>query len=344
MPEFSYIYNLIWLLPTVICFIIAIKRRPASLLYSSKKHLDNSGAVKFSVKRNLPDFLYLISAFFIIIALTGPRYGKGNVIKRSDGIDIMLVFDVSGSMSYTDIPEYITDNNTLNKALKNKTIVPRIDVAKEALLKFIEARPYDRIGLVSFAALPFTICPPTLDHQFLASHLTRIQAGMYDQVAPGTALASPIAIATNSLKSSNAKRRVIVLFTDGANNVSETISPMQAADLAVQYNINIYTIAIGSNQAIIPGRGFFGPSIVRDQYDKSLLKQIAQTSKGMFMQVDDNDSFNEAMNEINLLEKTSVVEQKFTSYQEFFPFFVLCAIIIMAIAFILENTICLRIP
>ena len=204
-------------------------------------------------------------------------------------------------------------------------------------------RPNDRLGLIAFAGLPFTVCPPTLDHDFLTGHLDILEAGMFSQTAGGTAPASPIAIATNNLKKSDAKRRVMVLFTDGANTVDDVITPAQAAELADDYNVTIYTVGIGSDRAL--QKGFFGRyQMGSSDLDEEILKEIAELTDGLYIKAADQDKFKEAMEQINKLEKTTIIQPEFTTYKELFPKFLILALILGALSFLLEHTFCLRIP
>ena len=144
-------------------------------------------------------------------------------------------------------------------------------MAKEEIIKFIEKRPNDRIGLVGFANLPYSACPPTLDHGWLIQNMNRLEPGV---IGDKTGIAGPIASAVQRLKNSDSKRRVIVLFTDGSNNVDARVSPRQAAKLAKEFNIIIYTVGIGSNRAYALQRGFFGTQFteVQGEFDEKLLK------------------------------------------------------------------------
>ncbi len=320
-----------------------MRRKPATILFSSTHNLKKSKAHYFSWRRSLPVFFYFFSGLFLILALTGPKKGVGLIQERSEGIDIILALDVSGSMKSMDIPSKMNSVDEINRALQSGDLKERMDVAKSGLEKFVDARSQDRIGLIAFAGLPFTVCPPTLDHQFLKANLKNLSAGMFSRTAGGTGIASPIAIATNSLKSSTAKRRVMVLFTDGENTVDDIITPIQAADLALNCDITIYTVGIGSNRAI--QKGFFGrPEIVNNSFDRQLLQDIAEKTKGIYLGVEDKDSFAEAMEQINKFEKTTIIQPKFTSYKELYPILLVIAIILLAIGFTLEQTYSLRIP
>ncbi len=344
MPEFTSPWFFLLLIPLTIITIVALRRRPAAILFSDTQSVKESGGkVAFSWLRACPDLLFFVAGLMIVIALAGPRKGIGLVKERTEGIDIMLVLDVSGSMQTIDIPEKYKTGPEIQRAYDKGDLKNRMEVAKRELEHFVKNRPSDRIGLISFAGLPFTVCPPTLDHDYLTGHLQLLKAGMFDRTAGGTGMASPIAIATNSLKASDSKRRVIVLFTDGANNIEDTITPEQAAELAANYNITIYTVGIGSDRAIVID-SFFGARSVKDEFDEPLLQAIAEKTNGIYMKAADEDRFRDTMEKINKLEKVTIIQPRFTTYKLLFSGFLLAAIILVALAFILEHTVCLRIP
>jgi Ca-activated chloride channel family protein len=276
--------------------------------------------------------------------MTQPRKGIDRVKQRADGIDIVLAIDVSGSMQAIDIPDELQTSDQLTEAYQNGKLENRMRVAKEELRKFVNKRPNDRIGLIAFAAKPFTICPPTLDHDFLLGHLQMLKAGMFSRIANGTGLASPIAIATNNLKNSDAKRRVMVLFTDGSNNINTTITPKQAAQLAADYNIIIYTVGIGSSRIIINDM-FGNPRVQTDQeFDDQMMKEIAKYCDGIYLKAQDQKAFAKAMEQINKLEKTTIIQNKFTNYKQLHQPLIFSGLILLLLAFLLQQTYCLRIP
>ena len=344
MFEFTNPWFFLLFIPLTMTLLIAVKRRPATISFSDAAHLREAGAKSgFSLIRSFPDLCLFLAGAAMITALAGPRKGIGIVKQRAEGIDIILAIDVSGSMEVIDIPEKYKTNEALQRAF-NKGLLPnRINVAKRELKEFVKSRPNDRLGLIAFAGLPFTVCPPTLDHDFLTGHLDMLKAGMFSETAGGTALASPIAIATNNLKKSDAKRRVMVLFTDGANTVDDVITPTQAAELANDYNVTIYTVGIGSERAL--RKGFFGRyEPAQSDLDESLLKEVAKLTDGLYIKAADEDKFKEAMAQISKLEKTTIIQPEFTTYKSLFPKLIILALILGALSFFLEHTFCLRIP
>jgi len=344
MPELQQPLYLLLFVPLIIFFIISLKRKPATLSFSNIEVMKQTGAQLFSWRRQFPNILIFIATSFLIVAMTQPRKGIDKVKQRADGIDIVLAIDVSGSMQAIDIPEKLNTTEELTDAFNSGKLKNRMEVAKDELKKFVKKRPSDRIGLIAFAGKPFTICPPTLDHDFLLGHLQMLKAGMFAQTAGGTGLAAPIAIATNNLKTSDAKRRVLVLFTDGSNNVESTITPQQAAQLASDYNIIIYTIGIGSSRVIV--NDLFGqPSVQNDrEFDDRLMKEIAKLCEGEYIPAKDQEAFAKAMDQVNKLEKTTIIQNKFTNYKDLYLPLILIGLVLLLLAFFLQQTYCLRIP
>ncbi len=344
MPELQQPLFLLLILPLIILFIVALRRKIPTLMFSNTEAIKKAGATHFSYRRNAPLFLVFIATLLFIVALTGPRKGIDKIKQRTDGIDIMLAIDVSGSMEAIDIPAQYDTSEKLSAAYNSGALKNRMEVAKKELENFVSKRPSDRIGLIAFAGQPFTVCPPTLDHSFLTGHLQMLKAGMFSQTAGGTGLASPIAIAVNSLKKSDAKRRVMVLFTDGSNNVDAAITPLQAAKMASDYKITIYTVGIGSGR-VIRKSPFGQPSVQNDQeFDEELMKEIAKNCSGLYLRANDQDDFVEVMNQINTLEKTTIIQSQFTNYNDLFTPLVLAGLILLLLAFLLQNTLSLQIP
>jgi Ca-activated chloride channel family protein len=219
-------------------------------------------------------WLILIGTGILIIALARPRFGDEKVVIRSMGIDIVLAIDMSGSMQAMDVPRNVTDGQKLLSMVKNKEVINRLEVAKREIKKFIEARPNDRIGLIGFADLAYSFAPPTLDHDWLIDRLEQLTPGM---IGDATGIASPIGSAVNRLKNSTAKRRVLVLFTDGANTAENRLTPEQTAQLAKEMNVVIHTVGIGSKNAFV-----FSPEYgnrflpVDGSFDEELMRNIAK--------------------------------------------------------------------
>jgi Ca-activated chloride channel family protein len=246
-------------------------------------------------------------------------------------------------MRALDIPRDMKTEQQLSEALKDGKIKTRIEVAKDEIKKFIEKRPNDRIGLIGFAQLPYNICPPTLDHGWLIDNLKRLKPGIIGQA---TEIAGPIASGVQRLDKSDSKRRVLVLFTDGANTVNARISPRQAAKLGEACDVVIYTVGIGSENALILDNSMFGSSYVPagGTFDEALLKDISKISGGKYYHAYDAKGLAEAMADINKIEKTTVEQPKYIDYKEFAPTLAAFVLILLLLGFFLENTVFLSIP
>jgi Ca-activated chloride channel homolog len=338
---FAYPWLLLLYLPYLV-LLFYLRRRPApAVVVASVQPFAAATSRKKSL--GLPFILFTLAAGLLIFALARPRLGSEKIVLRADGIDIMLALDLSGSMKCYDVPKNITTHKQLRNAVENKELKNRLEVAKEEIRKFIIQRPNDRIGLVGFANMAYNASPPTLDHGWLLANLERLQPGI---IGDGTGIASPIASAVHRLEKSDSKRRVLVLFTDGSNNVNARISPRQAAKFAKTCDVAIYTVGIGSDNAFSLQNTFAGPQFrqISGQFDESLLHDIATFSDGKYYRAYDQDGLEKAMNDINKLEKTSVEQPKYIEYKEFAPTIIALALAVLVIGFMLDNSLYLKLP
>ena len=342
MFEFAYpsLLFLLLLIPLLWLYLAVLKKEP-SLTVSSVRVFGVKSKKKF---RRLPftDYLLLLAGVLLIIALARPRKGDERVVVRSNGIDIIIAIDMSGSMQAIDVPRDITSSTALFEAIKKREVVNRLEVAKREITRFIESRPNDRIGLLGFADLAYSFSAPTLDHKWLIERLDQLEPGM---IGDATGIASPVASAVSRLKESKAPRRVLVLFTDGANTAENRITPEQAAMLAKDFNVIIHTVGIGSTNAYVLDETFGSRFVpVGDSFDEKLLRSLAEKTGGNYFHAADAEGMKKVMNEINQLEKTTVEQPKYVEYKEFAPS--LCAVALLLIAFSLltSSTVRLRIP
>lgn len=343
--SFAYPWILTACIPLAIIVWYALRRKPlpSILAPSAKPFQRQDGKDGRRLAISLPLLLYAAAAAVMIAALARPRQGEEKVVVRAEGIDIILALDLSGSMQIIDVPRRITDNNQLRKALASGELQNRLEIAKKEIRSFVEKRPNDRIGLIGFAGSPYNVCPPTLDHAWLLSHLERLEPGMLDD---GTGLAAPVASAVHRLEKSEAKRRVLVLFTDGANNINARITPVQAAQLAKASNVVVYTVGIGSQNAFVVDNSFGMSRIVpvRDEFDEPLLREIAAVADGKYYQAFDIEGLAEVMGDINKLEKTSVEQPRYIEYRETAPLLAAIALALLLLGFVAENTFSLSVP
>ena len=344
-PDFAFPWLLLLILPAAAVFWAALRKKQPSIRFSDLRPAAVCGKKFRSAawKRFIPAAMIAFSLVMIILALARPREGLEEIRRRTDGVDIILALDVSGSMDAIDIPGDTTTKHQLQQGLSSGRIAARLEVAKKEIAKFIKARPADRIGLIVFAQQPYIVCPPTLDHGWLLSNLTRLTPGI---IGDKTGIAGPIASAVRRLKESDSKRRIIVLFTDGANNINAKVSPRQAAKLAKTFDITVYTVGIGSDRSIYPQSTPLGVQYlpVENDFDEPLLREIAESTDGRSYRANDTDSMNEAMKEIDSLEKTTFEQQTLINWRELsFPLISAALIAILA-AFLLEQTIFLKAP
>ncbi len=337
-----------WLLLLLVPLALALwrawaKPSPSIVLPSAIPFRSSSAGHGLWLKRLLPFSLYALAGVLMVFAIARPRHGIEEILQRSEGIDIMLAIDLSGSMSAYDIPDNIKVQSQLESEIRSGLLKSRIDIAKDEIKKFILARPNDRIGLIGFGPLPYAACPPTLDHAWLIANLAKLDAGI---IGDGTGIAGPVASATQRLKGSEAKRRVMVLFTDGSNNINAKVSPRQAAKLAASFDVVIYTVGIGSPNAAVIRDGFFGKQLIQlqDEFDEPLLKDMAATTGGRYYKAADAAGMAKAMDEIDKLEKTIVEQPRIVNWKEWGPTLCAIALFLALAAFALESTLFLRIP
>jgi Ca-activated chloride channel family protein len=275
--------------------------------------------------------LPVIAAALMVVGMARPRLAHGRTDVTASGIDIMLGLDVSGSMQALD---FKIGGQRVN----------RIDVVKSVVSKFVDERPDDRIGIVAFAGAPYLISPLTLDHDWLQQNLERVSVASVDD---GTAIGSAIATSVNRLRESPAKSKIIILLTDGMNNAGK-ISPMAAAEAAKAMGVKIYTIAVGvRGEAPIPVKDASGNThlvMAKVDVDEKTLQAISALTGGEFYRATDTDSLKNIYEQINQLEKTTQVAQRYEHYQELFRWALFPAIALLGLGFGLENTRFRRLP
>jgi Ca-activated chloride channel family protein len=262
---------------------------------------------------------------FLTIALARPQSTSRGENVSTEGIDIILVNDISGSM----LAEDFRPN--------------RIEAAKKVAMDFIDGRPTDRIGLVIFSGESFTQCPLTLDHGVIKSLLSEIKSGMIED---GTAIGMGLATAVSRLKDSKAKSRVIVLLTDGINNRG-SIDPLTAAGIAQQFGIRAYTIGVGTTgMAPYPVQTPFGTQYqnVPVEIDEKLLEQIADQTGGKYYRATDNKKLKAIYDEIDRLEKTKIEVTQFRRHKEEFYSAAMFAGLFLLLELIFSQTLFRKIP
>lgn len=345
MLRFATPWMLLLYLPYAALLLYSLKRRKPSLIMPSVRAFKSANPNgRFHPITALPFLLHAIGIALLIFSAARPQKGIEMLKQRAEGIDIMLAIDLSGSMKAIDVPDTYKSEQEVYDAINKGTLKARIKIAKKEIRRFIEKRPNDRIGLIAFAPLPYVACPPTLDHAWLYRHLDRLEPGV---IGNATGIAGPIASAVHRLKDSNSKRKVLVLFTDGSNNVNARITPRQAAKLAKTFDVIIYTVGIGSrNSFIVQDHPIFGRSLrqMGGEFDEALLKDIAQHSSGKYYTAADAKGLKNVMKEIDALEKTTKEQPRYVDYRELAPQLVLWGLVLILLAFFLESTVALKIP
>lgn len=272
--------------------------------------------------------LVFVSLLFLIIALARPQRADSQVKRTLEGLDIVIVLDVSDSMLIEDMKPF-----------------NRLESAKETIAAFVKQRMSDRIGIVIFAGEAFTLVPPTLDYQLILDRVEGITTAASARIKDGTAIGVGMASGAARLKDSQAKSRVMIFMTDGENN-SGTIDPETGLEIAKGYGIKIYTIGIGkSGPTRIPvyTQDLFGNKVKRYQPFEStvndeLLAQMAQVTGGRYFRASKEDSLSGVFSEINRLETTKIEDNKYTRYEEYFAIFALIGLVLFLLGRILSLT------
>lgn len=339
--QFPWILAL--LVPLALFIFWHLRKREPSVQIPSLERLPAERLRRLSLARIVPAVFYALAGTLAIIALAGPRFSAGEIRQKTEGIDIMIAIDLSDSMSAYDPAKSLRSNEAIRRAHEAGETQRRIDVCKEEIERFIQARPNDRIGLVAFADLPYAVCPPTLDHAWLLKQVASLKL---NSIGQGTGLAAPIISVVDRTKQSDAERKVMVLFTDGSNTVQNKVSPEQAAKIAHDYKLIVHTVGIGSRRAYIEQSGFFGTQLVSypNGFDEALLKKIAATTGGNYYAADDRDAMREALAAIDKLEKTPEETPRIALYDERADSFAGAALVCLLVGFALSRTLFLRFP
>lgn len=250
----------------------------------------------------------------LILALARPQLGNTTAEVQASGIDIILAVDVSGSMEAMDF--------SLQGQPAN-----RLEVVKSVVSRFIDERPNDRIGLLAFGGRPYLVSPLTLDHDWLRNRLDALKIGM---VEDGTAIGSAIGSSTNRLREQEAKSRIIILLTDGVNNVG-TIPPLIAAEAAETLGIKIYTIGAGTKgEAPVPVRDAFGRRRLvqaKVDIDEKTLTKMAEMTGGQYFRATDTSSLEKIYQMINEMETTTHILKQFENRRELFGYCILLGLL-----------------
>ena len=321
-PDILY---LLVVIPLIIAYYIFVSRHRAAMRVSTLGGERMPRTLRYWL-RDLPMVLRLSALAVLIVALARPVEAHSSSESSTEGIDIVLAMDISGSMLAKDFEP------------------DRITASKHLASEFAAERIGDRISVVAFAGEAFTQCPLTSDKASVGTMLSRLRSGVVDD---GTAIGNGLATAINRLRESGAKSKVVVLLTDGVNNRGQ-ISPIMAAEIARDMGIKVYTIGVGTKgQAPMPAVDMFGNQtyVMADvEIDEELLRKIANTTGGEYFRAVDNEALKQIYSQIDEMEKSEVQITHYTSYEELYLGWLLFGLLLLVAEFIVERIVLNRIP
>ena len=326
----EYLFLLLLIIPYILWYVMYRKKSEPTMRMSDTfvfRYAPKSLKVRLMPLQML---LRLTAFTFLVLALARPQTSNSWKNRQTEGIDIMLAIDVSTSMLAEDLKPN------------------RLEAAKMVAAEFISGRPDDNIGLTIFAGESFTQCPMTTDHTSLLNLLQNVRADIAARglISDGTAIGMGLANAVGRLKASKAKSKVVILLTDGSNNMGD-ISPMTAAEIAQSLGIRVYTIGVGTNKVApypMPVAGGVQYVNMPVEIDTKTLSEIAQTTQGDFYRATNNNELKKIYKEIDQLEKSKMSVKKFKKKFDAFPPFVMAAALALLLELLLRITIFRRIP
>lgn len=303
---YPYFLLLLLLIPVLLWLRLFMLRKQSMQFSSSNvlKGLPKSWRIRL---QPLIPLFYTLGLTCLIVALARPQNGLDDSRVRTEAVDIILLMDLSRSMDTQDFQKF-------------GRRMSRLEASKEVITRFLENRPNDRIGMVAFASVPYAIAPLTLDHGWLVQRMEGLHTGMLD--GNRTAIGDGMMSAINRLQDSEAKSKVIILLTDGANNAG-TVSPENAAAVAEAVDVKVYTIGAGGARS-----GFF---VQRQEVDEDTLKKIATTTQAKFYRAKDLETLESVYEEIDLLEKTEIEVERFTRFEEASKGWIIAGILLLGL-------------
>ncbi len=303
--EKPILLNLIWIIPVLMLIRKFIKflKKPVLELSLPKQIAKNN---PWTYLRLIPTGLFFLALALIIVALARPQMSNERVEQFTEGIDIMLVMDISESMDLQDFQPN------------------RLESAKRTAIDFINGRVGDRIGMVVFSGEAYSLAPLTNDYQLLIDLIGEIGFEMIE--AKGTAIGSAIAAGTNRMKEAESVSKVMILLSDGESNAGN-VDPLFAAQLAGALDIKIYTIAVGKDGMVPYGTDFFGrPQMVESYLDETTLREIAKLTKGEFFRASDATALQGIFDQIDTMEKTEIIENRYKETTDYYRIYLFWAI------------------
>lgn len=336
--DFAWPFGFLFLLPLGFAAWRMLRRgRKAGIRFSTISRLPSKTAGWRAKLANFAPWIFILGAASLVLAAARPRKELSQGRSRVDAIAIAMTVDVSGSMEALDLTP------------KNEKYKTRLDVVKEMFAKFVEARPDDLIGLVTFGGYASSLSPLTADHEALRHVLKGVQVPnvQFDEkgrpIDPDeqmTAVGDGLATALARLKDVAVKSKIAILLSDGVSNAG-VVEPDQAAAAAAKMGIKVYTIGVGTNSQRTPfkTKDAFGRTTIayaNMSFDESQLKSIAQTTQGRYFPVRDAEGLEAALEEIDKLEKTTIDQTLYRRYTEYFPPFLLWGVFLVFAAVTLQ--------
>lgn len=319
---------LLMLIPFLIMWHLYLEKKgKRHIVYSSRKLFPYvKPTLRIWITKNLW-IMKLIALILFIGALSRPQLRNYYDKESKKGIDILISLDISGSMASVDFKP------------RN-----RLEVAKGVIANFIHKRSNDRLGLVIFAGTSYTKCPLTVDYDILKYFLKDTEIG---ELEDGTAIGMALATSVNRIRNSKSRTRIIILLTDGVNNKGE-IDPRDAAKIAKDFNVRVYTIGVGHRgkapYPVIDSNGRRKYMMMNVEIDEKLLQEIANNTGGMYFRATDKNSLQKVFGEIDRWEKTEISHKRFFHTRELFLFFILGGLAFLLLAEILERSFCRSLP
>lgn len=271
-----------------------------------------------SILRFVPDILFAVMIALLIVVLARPQTSNEKVEQWTEGIDIMLVVDISRSMTIQDFKPN------------------RLEAAKKVAKDFIEGRFQDRIGIVIFSGDAYSLAPLTTDYKLLNTYIDDISFEKIE--ASGTAIGSALAVATNRMRESDSKSKVVILLSDG-DNTAGNIDPETAAKISHAYDIKLYTIGIGRDGKVPTGKNLFGQTVYSENtLDETTLRKIAEIGEGEFFRASDNKALEDIFKLIDTYEKAEIKESRFKDTTDYYVVYLKWAMVILLLWVALKST------
>lgn len=323
---YPWIFGLLLLLPILIYeYMLRIRRSQASMLVTTTHFVEDVRTIKTALL-HVPFILRCLALLCLIVALARPQLKFSEQQTTGEGIDIVLCFDISGSMTEKDFQPN------------------RLEASKDVATQFVQGRQGDRIGIVIFSNLSFTLCPITTDMNTVVQQIQNIQSGYLQD--EGTAIGSGLATSVDRLRNSKSKTKIIILLTDGVD-FGGAISPDIARDMAKAYGIKVYTIGVGSEKEITEVVNTpFGPMTQRKklEFNESLLQDLAQQTGGQYFHATDKSALEKIYASINQLEKSKVEITTYNRFTDKYLPWLLAGLSLLLIEIVLRYTVFRKFP